>query len=238
MQFAELRRVLLLALKYRLHDIVGSGFARLEQVFAADYNDWRMFLKEQDIFHYGVEHPVHMAVTDAVAVVCLARAAGHTRILPTALYVCATLDPQIILDGVGYESEFQVARLSKADQRTCFASHRKLRSIGLTFHEAFLKEVIDGSSPPCTTPEHCQAVYRRLVLEVEKLDEVFDVRCFTWNHWFDRLDHVDKPSRCIQCSESLATTIQHRAEEAWAQLGDIFDIPEWVSQKNLTTEFS
>lgn len=207
--------------------IMESGFARLEQLFAPDYNTWMTCEKTYKFDECSIK----MQAEDTLALILLAREAGRTNLLPVLLYIFTSeADWESLLEGVFYTSG--TVKLSIADQITCVKGHTRLQEIGRGIEDILLREAF-GGRPPCFTHHTCIAVCKHLTFEGRK-KETFDYRMpFHWaEQWIDDVEQTPEKQRlCATCKEQLKSEIDAYLREEWEKLGETFGIADWTKDQ-------
>ncbi len=227
--FSHFYRILRLGVKYKVQQIVESGFARLEQAFPSDFDAWI----SSDKTFYEATCPIEMKIEDTVAFVPLARDAKRIQSLPVMLYACtAEIDSACLLQGLSYS--FETLKLDVADQLTCVDARRRLQGIEAGTTEIFLEMAFDGPAAQCTARQACIAECRYLILRALR-NNVLDGRVFSgWDEWIDDIEEIEgRQKLCSACKEHLKSQIRKHARTQWDKLGEIFNVPDWTPPKKL-----
>lgn len=231
--FAQFHRILRLGVKYKVQQIVKSGFARLELAFPSDFDTWCSSDKTWD----EDACPIEMKSEDTVPLIILSRDAKYTSILPVMLYVCTSkVDSRCLLEGVSYASE--TYKLELADQITCVDARRRLQTIEAGTEKIFVRGASDGPTSQCTTRQACIAVCKHLVLEGEEDGVFHDGQPLEpWDEWIDDTEELSGEKRlCVGCKEHLKSEIKNYLRKEWERLGEIFNIPDWTPPRKQTGE--
>lgn len=231
--FAQFHRILRLGVKYKVQQIVKSGFARLELAFPSDFDTWCYSDKTWD----DDGGPIEMNSEDIVPLIILSRDAKYASILPVMLYVCTSkVDSRRLLEGVSYASE--TYKLELPDQITCVDARRRLQTIEAGTEKIFVRGASDGPTSQCTTRQACITVCKHLVLEGEEDGLFHDGQPLeTWDKWIDDTEELSGKERlCVGCKEHLKSEIKNYLRKEWERLGDIFSIPDWTPPRKQTDE--
>ncbi|KAI0337039.1 hypothetical protein BDW22DRAFT_1488572 [Trametopsis cervina] len=220
-QFESLRRLLLLAIKYKVSHIINSGISRLEALYPSDYDNWTEWVHQEEPATGNVE----IVCEDSVAVVEIARATGRTELLPVALYASLMVDWKDFLKGKEYGPD--TVKLSAEDQILCLNAQDKLREISVRIGEILLGEALNGPGAHCQTRPECWKAYRELASTATR-SSFTDIGCFCSSVGFIQgLEAKQTKKRCSKCVQYLTKKIEEREREEWQTLGDVFGIPDW-----------
>lgn len=112
-QFADLRVVTLMAVKYKVQELVDEVIGRLCGFFP-----WRKLEDWVNLAYEDEAQPLYITKRDAIAIIPLARLLDAPKLLPMAFYISCGLPQHELVEGQTFGDE--VVRLDEADLRMCF----------------------------------------------------------------------------------------------------------------------
>ncbi|GJE89902.1 hypothetical protein PsYK624_060140 [Phanerochaete sordida] len=231
--YADFRRVVYIAIKYQIKEVMDEARHRLSQVFPTDaLSSWTI----SDTAH-SAQLPVDVTYPDCIDVLHLARLLHMPHIVPLVLYVCCIMDdPDLLVDGVAYAGGAERAALAREDLRACLRGRAALVGEAAQTMRAF-QALAAGTAPlpaQCTTRARCRqallllglaAVDDRLYSDPSAIDSM-DV-------WLETKEAQPNARPCKHCGSHLREVINKRREETWCKLGEIFGVQEWPAVKQL-----
>ncbi|EKM61830.1 uncharacterized protein PHACADRAFT_24962 [Phanerochaete carnosa HHB-10118-sp] len=221
-EFTDLRRITLVAIKYKVQHIIDEAVVRLEYLFPTSFDPDRL---DSD-FYIGVHegHPVHCPeAANAIGVAALARAIDHENPPPfivMALYRCTSFDAKTLLDLQSYDEQ-----LASVDLSSCLGAITSLE----TAVRKVRGPVADALDKPMCSSKVCHSGMKSLVCEWIR-SGMFSgpYPLSSCERGFRR--HAEKhPNKkvCKSCEEGLIKAINERRRELFADLGKIFNISTW-----------
>ncbi|GJE89898.1 hypothetical protein PsYK624_060100 [Phanerochaete sordida] len=225
--YSDFRRVMDVALKYNIQDIISEARHRLSEVFQTDsLDDWCVELDPE-----GDRTPLQISYFDYIDALRLSRLLGMHSITPLLFYVCCNLSPfEKIVDGVQLAGIPEPVTLSQDDLRTCLRGRARLIQESSRIMKAFQELAFDERGRPsaCKTPQHCSEALQALSLAV------VDAQCFSepsaidpMDRWITRHENTADAKPCRHCGKALRNVVNERREETWCKLGEIFGVEEW-----------
>ncbi|PSR72331.1 hypothetical protein PHLCEN_2v11779 [Hermanssonia centrifuga] len=214
--FADLRAMLLLAMKYQVEGISIEAIDRLEACYP--FSQLPDYDCEQTRNRDGP--PLAIVPEDSIAVVNLARLFDLPRLLPTALYGCCQLDTSKLLDGVRYGRE--LVRLSEEDVRRCFIVKDEL----MKKKHIMTALIMDPyTSPECSAPTQCRRGVQKLTWDGSQ--QPFWTNYNPLQLIDSWLDKRTGKLLCSRCAPGIGTRYNQKRLEVWEELGKIFDVSPW-----------
>lgn len=197
--------------KYAMDNLRTAYLSRMQSCFSSDLERWSAAVRSHG-------SPVmKFRDVDAITAVNIARLTGTDSILPSALYLCCTLNPSVLITGVS-RSNGSRERLSPQDTATCISGSQSLIQED-TF--AMLNIWDPHRLVPQCPLESCQECIERsriaspITTSVRNL--VGAVRMATIRSLRDYDD------LCRHCADALEDAEQGHRRELWAKLPHIFD---------------
>lgn len=227
-QFADLRRITLLAIKYKVEHIVKEAVARLEYLFPTSFQPDRL---EEDSFIGAREgYPVICPdYDDAIGAVTLARAIDNENppaFIVVALYHCNRFEPRDLFRPEVYDDES--VSLSHDDLLACLTAASKLSEAS----SRVKGPVVDAFEKPRCNSKICRYGMEQLICDWTRC-RMFASRdplsSCTWAFERHAKNHPDK-KLCKTCKFDLIKAIDERRRELFKGLGKIFNIPTWPAQ--------
>ena len=227
-QFNELRRITMIAIKYKVEHIIKEAVARLEFLFPITFQSARLGAES---YVGDVEgSPLHCPELGCcIGAAALARAIDSENPPPfiaMALYHCCQICPdQLFLPEV-YDGE--KVCLSHDDFVLCLQASREL----VIADRGAKAPILDALDNPKCASKTCHAGLERLVSDwarkgglgyddpLSSSGRVFKAHAKAWP---DR-----KP--CYRCQGDLLKEIDERRQKVFNKLGKIFKIPTWPVQ--------
>ena len=226
-EFTDLRKITLIAVKYNVRHIIKEATARLEVPFPVFFDDVRV---ESSAYIGPREgYPVHCVPDDCIGAVALARdidAANPPAFIVMALYQCSQQTPEGLFEPVQYGGED--IPLSRDDLMTCMSAPDRL----LEASRKVKGPVLDALENPRCDSKICHDSLQRLVCDWVRDGKLPD---FAPLNSCDALfkKHAQKypdEKLCGSCRTELKAAIDERRREVFNDLGKIFNIPGWPVQ--------
>ncbi|EKM61831.1 uncharacterized protein PHACADRAFT_180864 [Phanerochaete carnosa HHB-10118-sp] len=225
--FTDLRRVTLTAVKYNVEHIIRETIARLEVPFPVIFDSTRV----ESSAYIGARpgYPVHCAPDDCIGAVALARAINATHppaFIVMALYQCSQQTPEGLFEPVQYDGER--VPLPRDDLVTCVSTPDRL----LEASRKVKSPVLDALESPRCAAQACHASLARLVCDWVREGKLPD---FAPLNACDVLfqKHAQKYPDCRlcdSCAAELMDAIDERRREVFDDLGKVFNVPGWPVQ--------
>ncbi|GJE89899.1 hypothetical protein PsYK624_060110 [Phanerochaete sordida] len=233
-KYSDFRRVVDIALKYDIKDILAEAKYRLSQVFPTDnVDDWVYNLQP-----LGDETPLVLVFGHCIDIVRISRLLGMHSILPLVFYTCCNIIPfEDIARGVESEGIPGRLTLSPEDLFSCLKGRDQLLRHETRIMRAFqeLAAHSHARSDKCTTQAKCRKALQLLDLsaidgglynEPDPIDHM--------DSWLDEQEAMPNARPCQHCDEMLRQLMNERRKETWCKLGEIFGVPEWpAGQKDV-----
>ncbi|GJE99721.1 hypothetical protein PsYK624_159920 [Phanerochaete sordida] len=224
-EFVRLRRITLLALRYKIQHIVDEAIARLEHLFPTTFVPDRLSIHS----YVGEKEGYPVTITDAedaIAVVNLGRAIDSENppaFIVTALYFCLALSVDDILNGVAFHGE--TAMLSPADRDLCLRQTDEV----LRCNYVVRQPVVDALEKPLCSSKACEAALQSAVCHWIR------IKAFTDHLPLEQLSlNLKVPSGapagrriCKPCETELLKAMEQQQRKVFEGLGAIFEISSW-----------
>ncbi|GJE88560.1 hypothetical protein PsYK624_046430 [Phanerochaete sordida] len=223
--YTDFRAVVRIAVKYEVEEIVKEAKYRLSRIFCTDnIQNWCPDLQPE-----GDKTPIIHDETDCIDLIHLVRALDIPSILPLVLYACCNIDQlEKVAKGVEYEEE--LVRLNDDDMETYLIGRRALVDAATTVMRTIVEFSINSSrpSPACKVSSQCRLAFETLTLAAVDAGWFQDPSAIgSLEVWLNEQQVLPNSKPCASCDASLRKTINERRQEAWCELGTIFDVPEW-----------
>ena len=221
--FDTLSALVRLGHKYEFEEIVEEAMKWLEVYYTTNFEVWKKYIR-------GIRDPPFLVSAgpsaDDIDAVNLARLTGHHSILPIALYRCAQLTVDDLLDGMTCRGG-RVVALSADDARRCLRAKESLM-------EASGRVAVAASYithlPDCSTPEECLEIIQDLHRSLFPLSGDFEIttdplRNTLWRDWSSRMLHRRFRDLCGECKSSIEIPVKVAQQSIWRELPLYFDLP-------------
>ncbi|GJF00082.1 hypothetical protein PsYK624_163610 [Phanerochaete sordida] len=228
LKLTALRRVTLLAVKYKIQHIIDEAIARLEYIFPTSFEPDR--LVESFYMSTDKSHPVHFdQATDLIAVITLAREINPDTppsFIAMALYHSVGLTAEMLLKPIKYDGD--EIMLSLADRVKCFEQLYLLATTNKTVKMPVVSAIKKPLCSSTTCHDGLVAVLSQWISNGELA--TFDP-LGPCTYAFEKV--ADKhPNRrvCVACTAQLTKAIDDRRRILFASLGERFGISTWPAQ--------
>lgn len=234
--FRNLRRITLLAAKYKIQFIINEAIARLETVFPVAYSTTS---GRMDTRAYCTPAPGALVLCnppDCLAAVALARsidAANPPSFIVTAFYFACSSASGGIFGSDSYDDE--PLKLSHADLRTCLKSADKLLLRNKKTNEVLLElQQNQLAKPQACTPgdaKKCRTGFINLVHAAIRQNLFTSKKPLRSCEDFLR-EHIDEQATrvCTTCAAQIRTKLEESRMETFNKLGEYFGIAPWPPQ--------
>ncbi|GJE99746.1 hypothetical protein PsYK624_160170 [Phanerochaete sordida] len=226
-EFSDLRRITLIAIKYNVQHVIKETIARLEVPFPVSFDSARV----ESSAYIGARagYPVLCAPDDCIGAVALARAINATHppaFIVMALYQCSQQTPEGLFEPVQYDGER--VPLPRDDLVTCVSAPDRL----LEASRKVKAPVLDMLERPHCASMTCHASLTGLVCDWVRDGKLPDFAPLNaCEGLFQK--HAQKYPECRLCDGCAATlmdAIDERRREVFDELGKIFNVPGWPVQ--------
>ncbi|GJF00083.1 hypothetical protein PsYK624_163620 [Phanerochaete sordida] len=228
-EFGKLRQITLVAIKYKVQHIIDEAAARLEHVFPTSFVPERLGVDSW----VGVrpDYPVHFPHRDAaiIGAVLLARAIDKDNppaFIATAMYHCASLVSRDLYSPCPTEDQLS---LTYEDFLKCdYASGQLIRKCSWV-----RSPVADALQKPLCGGKACRKGLQRLVcdwIRSSAFSTSQPLSLFASTVIPTYRDAAPDAQLCKLCAVALLETIAQRQREVFADLGNIFEVPNWPAQ--------
>ncbi|KAI0706604.1 hypothetical protein C8Q76DRAFT_801008 [Earliella scabrosa] len=221
--FDTLSALVRLGHKYEFEEIVEEAMKWLEVYYTTNFDVWKKYIR-------GVRDPPFLISAGPSAhdidAVNLARLTGNHSILPVALYRCAQLTVDDLLDGMTGRGG-RVVALSADDARQCLRAKESLMEA--SGHVAVAASYITHL-PDCSTPGECLEIIQDLHRSLFPLSGDFEIttdplRNTLWRDWSSRMLHRRFRDLCGECKSSIEIPVKVAQQSIWRELPLYFDLP-------------
>ncbi|GBE89324.1 hypothetical protein SCP_1503320 [Sparassis crispa] len=220
LEFAEVATLVRLSHKYGIKSLLEKGLARLKTVFTKGFSTWESLHCTGSFIEISVMSPFLKAQPeDAIAVVRLARLTGALTMLPTALFVCCSLEPTVLTRAYTL-SDGSNNQLSLQDLERCMRAAPILSSSFQTRHTLLHLE----TSPQCENHRYtpCSS---RLARQLKIYFESNTVTCLNVLH--GRQSSIRDSGVCGACQTFIQKKDRERGQKYWADLPSYFGLGTW-----------
>ena len=205
--FEAISAYIRLSHKYQMTQLYRRAMDHLKRHYTDNLHDW---------LEHGLHAPADdWALTHAIGVVNLARLTNETTLLPTALWMCCRLGPEL-LAGFAY-SDGARETLSADDLALCWAARPRLVQATLsTFLRIFPAPSPESCERGPDADEGCRRFAQGFVNKLRNKPGVF-----TLPDPFIGYISMDGPSGkrlCEGCREAVRTTSLRLYYEVWKEL--------------------
>ncbi|GJE89894.1 hypothetical protein PsYK624_060060 [Phanerochaete sordida] len=231
--YHDFRRVVDIALKYNIEDVIREAEYRLSQAFPTDslaswYSTGNNALS------------LRFSSLECIDALRISRLLAVNSILPLVFYECCNIAPFMkIVRGVKLDGIPEPIMLSQDDLALCLQGREMLIQESSRIMRVFQELLFAAPSDRCTLQPHCRQALLLLSLSASDAKLYLEPNVlYPMDNWLD--EHEAKPDSkpCRHCDATLRERIDTRREEVWSKLGKIFGIAEWPAGGTVSTLFA
>ncbi|GJE89895.1 BTB/POZ domain-containing protein [Phanerochaete sordida] len=235
-EYADFRRVVDIALKYNINEVISEAKYRLSRVFQTDsLENW-----DSDLSPDGDQTPLSIYRRDCIDLLPLSRRLGMHSILPLVFYTCCNVNPvEKLAHGVQLDGVPKRVYLAPNDLALCLKGRESLSQessrIMRVLHE--LASADRAPSERCTMQARCRKAF--LILSLFALDKhlYFESSVLVpMDDWLDDYEEQPNARPCRHCDAVLRKRMDDRRKAVWCKLGEIFGSVEWPAGKKDNVE--
>ncbi|KAH9932285.1 uncharacterized protein B0H18DRAFT_987417 [Fomitopsis serialis] len=229
--FSVVASLIRLGHKYRMQHILDNALGRLKGRFSDKLETWFDAWKGTHDSEPSISRPsMTSRPTDAIAAVNLARLTGATSVLPSALYECANLPTQTLLQGIQRDGDDTTTdRLSSEDVERCLDARKYLV---YDYFLTTLRAVAPECDEDCEGDSDCSSFFgdRLEFLRTKGHDKTGLCRydSLTYRNVFD-LRGRNIYALCATCEAMMEERHRRERLEIWCRLPGYFGVhvPGW-----------
>ncbi|KAL6298848.1 hypothetical protein BKA93DRAFT_33782 [Sparassis latifolia] len=203
---------------------------KFAEVATLEFSTWESLHCTGSFIEISVMSPFLKAQPeDAIAVVRLARLTGALTMLPTALFVCCSLEPTVLTRAYTL-SDGSNNQLSLQDLERCMRAAPILSSSFQTRHTLLHLE----TSPQCENHRYtpCSS---RLARQLKIYFESNTVTCLNVLH--GRQSSIRDSGVCGACQTFIQKKDRERGQKYWADLPSYFGLGTWGGLSDFPIEY-
>ncbi|PIL26553.1 hypothetical protein GSI_12311 [Ganoderma sinense ZZ0214-1] len=209
--FEEVAAQARLSHKYHIPDVEEQALDLLRERYTHSFDEWTTGKKSESISADRVH---------AIGAVNIARLTDATSMLPSALYTCCNLGPDLLS---GWKREDgRVEHLSVDDLKICFAARETLCKEGA---QIFFKIFHDQPSAECLSGDKCRAALGEMTKALVKCSLSLAIECSVLQSW-KTIITIKAASHgvCVRCKKELLARDRKARMEVWDKLPGIFGV--------------
>ncbi|GJE89900.1 hypothetical protein PsYK624_060120 [Phanerochaete sordida] len=224
LDFADLRRVAIVAAKYQVPAVLDEVKSRLRAFYpTASLQAWRAVVFDDESGADGSRGTLAIRTWDSIAVIGLCRLLKMPDILPVVLYECCSkVSAANLVRGVTCGDE--LVRLTEDGLLLCLRARDLLVAETARMSNDFIVKPQAG----CTSPQSCATKLEQLRFQVINADVASSPNPL--DAWIPytaaQYDDAEKKP-CALCADALMGSLEGAVEAVWRRLGEILDLPHW-----------
>ncbi|GJE89893.1 hypothetical protein PsYK624_060050 [Phanerochaete sordida] len=226
-QYSAFRRVVDIALKYNIEEVLSEARYKLSRVFPTDsVENWHNGLRADDD-----DTPLVLCHADCIDLVRITRLLAMNSILPLVLYACCNIRPLgRFAHGVTLEGVSDPVTLAPNDLGLCLRGLNRLMLESGRLMRVFQDLAFSSRarSDQCATLAQCRQALQLLSLAAVDGGLYSDPSAIDFmDSWLDQQEKKPNAKPCQHCDTVLRDLINERREQTWCKLGKIFEVAEW-----------